>query len=62
MSLQKSDEFISDVERQYDWYAVAAGIAIAEGYLDAVEASCRLLSQHPLLGKPAGFSQPRLRN
>ena len=62
MSVQKSDKFISDVERQFEWYVVEADWDIAHGYLKAVEATCRLLSQHPLLGKPGGFLHPRLLN
>ena len=61
MSLRKSDDFIADVEQQFEWYAVNAGWDIAERYLDAVETTCRLLEQHPLLGPKAGLTQPRLR-
>ena len=60
MSLLKSDDFIADVERQFEWYAVNAGWDIAERYLAAVEAVCRLLAQHPLLGPRAGLTHPRL--
>ena len=62
MSLLKSDDFISDVERQYEWYAAKAGREIADSYLDAVEANCHLLAQHPLLGPLAGLTHPRLRD
>ena len=62
MSAHKSEDFISDVERQFEWYAVNASWEIAERYLDAVEAACRLLGQHPQLGPRAGFSHPRLRD
>lgn len=61
MSAHKSDDFISDVELQFEWYAVNANWEIAERYLDAVEAACQLLAQHPQLGPCAGFSHPRLR-
>ena len=61
MSLLKSDDFIADVERQYEWYAINAGWEVADRYLAAVEATCRLLDQHPLLGPQAGFTHPRLR-
>ena len=50
MSLRKSDDFISDVERQFEWYAVTANWEVAERYLDAVDATCQLLGQYPLLG------------
>ena len=62
MSVQKSDVFISDVEKQFEWYAVNANWDIAERYLEAVEATCQLLGQHPRLGPRAGFSHPRLRD
>lgn len=62
MSVRKSDDFIADVERQFEWYAVNADWDIAELYLAAVETACLLLAQHPLLGPVAGFSHPRLRD
>jgi len=62
MSIRKSDDFISDLERRFEWYAVNANWEIAERYLAAVETTCRLLAQHPLLGPVAGFSNPRLRD
>jgi plasmid stabilization system protein ParE len=43
------------VERQFEWYALNAGWEIADRYLDAVEATCRLLGQHPLLGPRGSF-------
>jgi len=61
MSVRKSDDFISDVERQFEWYAVNAGWEIAEPYLDAVEATCQLLGRHPLLGPCVGLTHTRLR-
>jgi plasmid stabilization system protein ParE len=60
VSARKSADFISDVERQFDWYVINAGWEIANRYLDAVEATCRLLGQHPLLGPRAGLTHPRL--
>jgi len=62
MSVRKSDDFIADVERQFEWYAVNADWDIAERYLAAVEATCQLLAQHPRLGPVTGFAHPRLRN
>jgi plasmid stabilization system protein ParE len=61
MNLRKTDDFIADVERQFEWYVANAGWAVADRYLDAVEATCHLLGQHPLLGPRGGFSHPRLR-
>lgn len=60
MSVRKSDGFISDIERQFEWYAFNANWEIAERYLDAVEATIRLLEQHPQLGPRGGFNHPRL--
>ncbi len=60
MSVRKSDEFIEDVERQYEWYVVKAGWEVAEQYLSSVETTCQLLGQHPQLGPPGGFDHPRL--
>jgi plasmid stabilization system protein ParE len=37
-------------------------LGIAGHYLDAVEATCRLLGQHPQLGPRGGFNHPRLRD
>ena len=62
MSVRKSDDFIADIERQFEWYALKAGWDIAERYLDSVEATCRLLEQHPQLGPCGGFTHPRLRD
>jgi plasmid stabilization system protein ParE len=62
MNVRKSDEFIADIERQFEWYATHAKWAVAEQYLAAVEATCGLLGQHPLLGPSGGFTHPRLRD
>ena len=62
MSVRKSEDFISDVERQFQWYVANANWEIADRYLDAVEATCRLLERHPLIGPRAGLSHPRLRD
>ena len=61
MNVRKTDDFIADVERQFEWYALKAGWNVADRYLDAVEATCRLLGQHPLLGPRGGFAHPLLR-
>ena len=62
MSVRKSDDFIADVERQYFWYLKNANEDVADRYLPAVEATCRLLDQHPQLGPRGGFKHPRLRD
>ena len=62
MNLRKSDEFIADLERQFEWYVVNAGWELADRYLETVEATGGILGQHPLLGPSGGFSHPRLRD
>jgi hypothetical protein len=55
MSVHKSDAFISDVEGQYEWYAIHADGDIAERHLQAIEATCGLLDHHPLIGAAHRF-------
>ena len=62
MNVRKSDDFIADVERQSEWYAVNAGWLVADLYLTAVEASCERIARHPFLGPLAGLTHPRLRD
>jgi len=61
MSLSKSDDFIADIERQFESYVREAGWKVAEGYLAAVEAACRLLEKHPQMGPVGRFTHARLR-
>ncbi len=61
MNVRKTGDFIADIERQFEWYAVNAGWEVAERYLAAVEATCGLLGRHPQLGVRCGFAHPRLR-
>lgn len=61
MNVLKTDHFIADLERQFEWYAVHAGWSVTDRYLDAVEATCCLLGQHPPLGPRGGFVHPLLR-
>jgi plasmid stabilization system protein ParE len=61
MSVRKSDVFIADIEKQFEWYAQNARLEIAERYLDAVEATCNLLGQYPQLGPLARLTHPQLR-
>jgi plasmid stabilization system protein ParE len=60
MNVRKSDEFISDVERQFEWYTVNADSEVADKYLYAVKATCQLLGQQPHIGPPGGFVHPQL--
>jgi plasmid stabilization system protein ParE len=62
MNVRKTDDFIADVERQYQWYLDKAGLEVADHYLAAVQAACQLLGQHPFLGPQSGFAHPRLRD
>ena len=60
MNVRKTGTFVTDVERQFRWYLLNAGWEVADRYLVAVEATCRLLGQHPHLGPRGGFLHPRL--
>jgi plasmid stabilization system protein ParE len=60
MNVRKADEFITDLERQFEWYAINANVEVADRYLEAAEIACRLLAQHPQLGTRGNFSHPRL--
>ncbi len=61
MNVRKTDDFIADIERQFEWYVVNAAWEVADGYLVPVEATCRLLGQHPHLGPRGGLAHLRLR-
>jgi toxin ParE1/3/4 len=61
MNVRKSDDFVADVELQYQWYAENAGWEIAERYLSAIAGACALLERQPLLGPMAGLTHPRLK-
>ncbi len=62
MSVRKTDEFIADIERQFEWYSLNANWEIADRYLEAIEATTQLLGRHPQLGPRGGFKHPRLRD
>jgi len=62
VNVHKTDDFIADVARQFEWYLINAGSEVADRYLDAVEAACRLLAEHPFLGPRGRFTDPRLRD
>jgi plasmid stabilization system protein ParE len=62
MSVLKSDDFIADVERQFEWYALNASLEVADHYAETIEATTRLLRQHPQLGPRGRFNHPRLRD
>jgi toxin ParE1/3/4 len=60
VNLRKADDFIADIERQYEWYLDHASTDIAERYLIAVETTCALLGSHPLIGTALQATHPRL--
>ena len=60
MNVQKSDDFIGDLEHQFEWYVSQAGWDIAEQFLSAAEATCQLLARHPRLGPSGRFTHLRL--
>jgi plasmid stabilization system protein ParE len=62
MNVLKTDDFVADVELQYQWYAEHAGWGIAERYLSAILSACALLERQPLLGPMAGLAHPRLKD
>lgn len=62
MNVRKTDAFIADVERQFQWYLGNAPEEVADRYLNAIESSGRLLGCHPWLGPRGGFTHPRLSN
>jgi len=62
MNVRRADEFIADVERQFEWYVGEAAWEVAEQYLKAVEAACTLLGRYPQLGPLGRFDHPRLRD
>lgn len=49
-----------DLAAQSDWYHDKAGLDIAERYLDAVQATVRVLQEQPDLGRLRKFRAARL--
>ena len=43
MIVRKMEEFVADVENQFEWYVLNASWEIADRYLDALKATCHLL-------------------
>jgi toxin ParE1/3/4 len=62
MNVRKTDFFLADIELQYEWYATNAGWEVADRYLAAVEATCRLISLQPHLGPLGRFSHAKLKS
>jgi len=62
MNLRKADDFIADVDRQFEWYVLNADWETADRYLATVEATCALLGKHPFLGPRLKSKHPRLQD
>src|ERR1700739_1837258 len=60
MSVNRSDEFLADIEREYEWYTLKANLEIAERYLDAVQSTVRLIELYPQIGPIGNFVYSRL--
>ncbi len=58
--VRQSDCFWADLLRQVDWYREKAGPAVAEGYVNAVEATLQALAKTPGLGCPRFQHWPEL--
>ena len=50
--VRQADIFWADMLKQVDWYREKAGPAVAEGYVNAVEATLQTLAKNPGLGRP----------
>jgi len=61
MTVRKTDKFLADVERQFEWYFIHANQEIADRYLEALKATIQLLEQYPQIGPHGGFHHSRLR-
>jgi len=59
MNVRRTDDFLADIERQFGRYTANADWAVADLYLAAMEATCRLLGQHPHLGPRSCFVHAR---
>jgi len=60
LRIQQSDHFWADLLRQVDWYRDHAGSEVAEGYVNAVEATLQALARTPGLGRPRFADWPEL--
>ena len=60
MNVRRADDFITDAELQFEWYAEHAGWEVADSYLAAVASTCALIGRQPLLGPIAALKHTRL--
>jgi toxin ParE1/3/4 len=51
-AVRQADVFWEDVIKQVDWYREKAGSAVADGYVNAIEATLQALAKNPSLGRP----------
>jgi len=59
-AVRQSDDFWADMLKQVDWYREKAGPEVAEGYVNAVEATLQTLATSPALGRPRFPRWPEL--
>ena len=58
--LQQADDFWADLARQVDWYREQANPEVAEGFVEAVEATLKVLTRQPGLGRARFQKWPEL--
>jgi toxin ParE1/3/4 len=58
--VRQSDDFWADMLKQVDWYREKASPEVAEGYVNAVEATLLSLAKTPGLGCPRFVRRPEL--
>jgi toxin ParE1/3/4 len=50
--VRQADIFWTEMLNQVDWYREKAGSEVAEGYINAIEATLQTLAKNPELGRP----------
>lgn len=60
LSLQRADDFWADLTRQVDWYRDEASPEVAGRFVDAVQATLRVLMEQPELGRARFRNWPEL--
>ena len=58
--VRQSDDFWADMLKQVDWYRETASPEVAQGYVNAVEATLQSLANDPGLGRPRFQCWPEL--
>ena len=49
-----------DVDLQFEYLAVEAGLSVARRFLRSLRQTCQTLRENPELGSPRSFDDPRL--